>query len=187
MFRSIFRAQGNGVKLSGKFRLDIGKKALPPGGGQALEHAPQGSGCGTKSARAPGMCGWCSWTRGVMSDIPAKCRVGHDVSLPTWGLSLILMCPQDFYWWLFWSLNWAADTRKSINVQWKNCVEIVYLMVIKDFTYRIFTWCKEICMWQVLWSVEISKSAQWRGFILISSHHSWMMQSCYEDGPSLSL
>lgn len=29
MFRSIFRTQGNGTKLSGKFRLDIGRRLFP--------------------------------------------------------------------------------------------------------------------------------------------------------------
>lgn len=110
MVRSIFRAQGSGVGQSGKFRLDTGERLFPQR--VALEQAPQGGACGTKSARAPGVCGQCSWTRGGVSDTPAKCRVGHDVSFPLEILSDSHVSP-GFLWGLFWSLNWAAETRQE--------------------------------------------------------------------------
>lgn len=108
-----------------------------------------------------------SWTHGVGSDTPARSRGGCNVSLPMWDSLWSSYVPRipvgDFFGTgepFFCNLNLPADTRKSINVQWKNCVEMLHLMLIKDFTYKIFTWCKEICMWQILWSVEISKSVQ---------------------------
>lgn len=94
-------------------------KGFPPEGGQALQKSP-GSGCGTTSARAAGMCGWCSWTRGVVSDTPVRSRAGQDVSLPTRDSLRFSYVPRisvgDFSGTrglFFWNLNWPADNSQE--------------------------------------------------------------------------
>lgn len=97
MFSSVFRAQGNGGELSGKFRLHIGKRLSLQRVARHWNKLPRGV------AVAPNLS---ELQEGVETLLDTWCRVRYSCQKQRWmqcvpshvGFSLILLCPQDSCW-----------------------------------------------------------------------------------------